>query len=149
MVTTSRANHLALPVLGAAFVIAGLLLLDVVPADSYLLVIVGVGSAAAVIGSVIARGRQAPTWLRNGADLPDLAVIIGLYVTVVATLWLAFGVFTESNTLGLFLSFGFALILGVVGPLYYTVWLRRRPLASLGLSVGHWRSTAILAVLFA
>jgi hypothetical protein len=149
MVTTSRANHLALPVLGAAFVIAGLLLLDVVPAGSYLVVIVGVGSAAAVIGSTIARGRQGPAWLRNGADLPDLAVIIGLYVTVVAALWLAFGVFTESNTLGLFLSFGFALVLGVLGPLYYTVWLRGRPLASLGLSVGQWRSTAILAVLFA
>src|SRR5699024_1915467 len=120
-----------------------------VPADTYWLVIVGAGAAAAIVGLVIARGREGPAWLRIGIDLPDLAVIIGLYVTVVGALWLAFGVFTESNTLGLFLSFGFALLLGAVCPLYCSVWLRCRPLGSLGLSVGHWRSTAVLAVLFA
>ena len=43
---------------------------------------------------------------------------------------LAFGVFTTDNVLGLFLSFATGMLLGVVGPVVYQVWVRGRDLQS-------------------
>jgi len=146
----SPSARVAMPTLATLFVIIGLLLLDVVPADGYWLAIMGLGLVVALIGAVITRGGGPDlAWLRRRADLRDLAVIIGLYAVVVFGLWLAFAVFTTDIVLGLFLSYGTALVLGVAGPVYYTVWMRRRPLASLGLSLGDWRATAALAIVFA
>lgn len=39
--------------------------------------------------------------------------------------------------------------IGVAGPVFYSVWVRRRPLASLGLTLGDGQTTAALAVVFA
>jgi hypothetical protein len=130
--------------------VGGLLLLDVLPAPGYAPTIAGIGLVLALAGALLTRtARIELAWLRSRADRVDLAVIIGLYAAVVAGLWLAFVVFTTDNVLGLFLSYGSALVVGVAGPVFYTVWVRRRPLASLGLTLGDWRATTALAVVFA
>jgi membrane protease YdiL (CAAX protease family) len=135
---------------GAAFVVGGLLLLDVLPATGYAAAVAGLGVILALAGALLTRTAKVDlAWLRSRGDRADLTVIIGLYVAVVAGLWLAFVIFTTDNVLGLFLSYGSALVVGVAGPVFYTVWLRRRPLASIGLTLGDWRATAALAIVFA
>jgi uncharacterized protein len=63
-------------------------------------------------------------------------------------LWrLAFTVFTADRWLALFLCFGGDMLLGVAGPVVYTVWLRRRPLRSLGLGAHRLRATLALGLL--
>jgi len=76
-------------------------------------------------------------------------VVAGLYVAVVGLWRLAFTVFTADRWLPLFLCFGGGMLLGVAGPVVYTVWLRRRPLASLGLGAHRLRSALALGLLFA
>jgi membrane protease YdiL (CAAX protease family) len=61
-------------------------------------------------------------------------------------LYLAFQVFTVDRTLGLFLCYAAGLILGVVGPVVYTVWMRGRPLADLGLTRRNWREAVGLGL---
>jgi hypothetical protein len=82
-------------------------------------------------------------------DGRDLRTVVGLYVGVVATLYLAFQVFTTNSVVGLFLCYAAALLLGVVGPVIYTVWIRRRPLADLGLRVDNWHEVAALGLALA
>jgi hypothetical protein len=65
----------------------------------------------------------------------DIRAVLLLYVSVVAALYLAFQVFTTEQTLGLFLCYAAGLIVGVVGPVIYTVWMRGRPLADLGIAL--------------
>jgi uncharacterized protein len=150
MFNSSQSTRFLLSVPGAAFVIVGLLLLDVLPATSYMVAIGGIALVMALAGAMSTRGTKIDlAWLRGCADHADLAAITGLYVAVVAGLWLAFVVFTTDNVFGLFLSFGSALLVGVGGPIFYTVWVRRRPLASLGLTLGDRRATAVLALVFA
>jgi membrane protease YdiL (CAAX protease family) len=79
-------------------------------------------------------------------DRGDLAAILVLYVVIVALFALAFRYFTQERTLGLFLCFAAGLLLGVAGPVVYTVWLRSRPLADLGLSRQGWREAAALGL---
>jgi membrane protease YdiL (CAAX protease family) len=50
------------------------------------------------------------------------------------------------RTLGLFLCYAAGLILGVVGPVIYTVWMRGRPLADLGLTTENWRQAVGLGL---
>jgi membrane protease YdiL (CAAX protease family) len=71
-------------------------------------------------------------------DGRDIRAVLLLYVGVVTALYLAFQVFTVDRTLGLFLCYAAGLILGVVGPVIYTVWMRGRPLADLGLTTKNW-----------
>jgi hypothetical protein len=150
MFSSHPSTRFLLPALGAAFVVVGLLLLDVLPATGYVVAIGGIGLVVALAGAALTRTAKIElALLRSRADGADLAAIVGLYVAVVAGLWLAFVVFTTENVLGLFLSYGTALVVGVAGPVFYTVWIRRRPLASLGLTLGAWRTTAALAVVFA
>ena len=153
MFSSHQSTRVLLPTLGAAFVVVGLLLLDVLPATGYLVAIGGIGLVVALAGAALTRTATIDlAWLRSRADRADradLAAVVGLYVAVVAGLWLAFVVFTTDNVLGLFLSYGSALLVGVAGPVFYTVWVRRRPLASLGLTLGDWRATAALAIVFA
>ncbi|MGH2656546.1 MAG: lysostaphin resistance A-like protein [Actinomycetota bacterium] len=87
-------------------------------------------------------------WARLAPDRRDLLAIAALYTVVVALAKLALGIFTTDSTLGLFLCFGAGLVVGVVGPVVYTVWGRGRPLSSLGIGLHRWRSTVALAVLF-
>jgi hypothetical protein len=65
-------------------------------------------------------GMLPPTVRRS--DRADLLAVLGLYVAVVALLRMAFIGFTTRNVLGLFLSFAGALLVGVAGPVIYTVW---------------------------
>jgi uncharacterized protein len=61
---------------------------------------------------------------------------------------LAFAGFTTDRTAGLFLCFAAALLLGVAGPVTFTVWIRGGSLRDLGISAeGVW-PTLGLAVLF-
>ena len=80
-------------------------------------------------------------------DGRDIRVVLLLYVGVVASLYLAFQVFTVQRTLGLFLCYAGGLMLGVVGPVVYTVWGRGRPLADLGLSRQNWRQALVLGLI--
>jgi membrane protease YdiL (CAAX protease family) len=80
-------------------------------------------------------------------DGRDIRVVLLHYVGVVAALYVAFQVFTVQRTLGLFLCFAGALILGVVGPVVYTVWRRGRPLADLGLTSRNRRQAAGLGLI--
>ena len=57
----------------------------------------------------------------------------GLYAALVVLFRLAFTVFTVGSVTGLFLCFAAGLLLGVVGPVIYTVLIRGRALRSLGL----------------
>ena len=142
-------QRLALGALGAALVVSALLLLDLAAGVAYPLVVALLAAIGIAISAGIgSSGGARPAWLRFGIDRVDLLVIIVLYALVVAGFRLAFTVFTQANVLGLFLSFGAALLLGVVGPIAYGMG-RGRPLAALGLRVGDWRATAGLAVLFA
>jgi membrane protease YdiL (CAAX protease family) len=79
-------------------------------------------------------------------DGRDIRAVLLLYVGVVAALYLAFQVFTVDRTLGLFLCYAAGLILGVVGPVIYTVWMRGRPLADLGLTSKNWRQAVGLGL---
>lgn len=68
-------------------------------------------------------------------DRRDLIAIGVLYLGVVAAFRVAFTVFSTDNVLGLFLAFAFGLLLGVVGPVVYQVWIRDRDLRSLGIGL--------------
>jgi uncharacterized protein len=133
------------PAAWAGFVVAALLLLDLVSLRTWGWV---VPVAALALVAVTAPATRAVAWVRQRADRRDLAVMLGLYVVIVALYRLAFVVFTPDNVLGLFLSFGSGLTLGVVVPVVYTVWIRHRPLRSLGLGGHALRPTLALAGLF-
>jgi membrane protease YdiL (CAAX protease family) len=79
-------------------------------------------------------------------DGQDIRAVLLLYGGVVGALYLAFRVFTVDRTLGLFLCYAAGLILGVVGPVIYTVWMRGRPLADLGLIAKNWRQAVGLGL---
>ena len=101
--------------------------------------------AAVVLACVPAlRPRSDPR-----VDLIDLAAVFGAYVGVVVLFRLAFTVFTTDNVLGLFLCFAAGLLLGVVGPVFYQVWGRRRPLRTLGLSTHELRPTLVMGLVLA
>jgi membrane protease YdiL (CAAX protease family) len=82
-------------------------------------------------------------------DSRDLIVVAALYIGVVAAFRVAFTVFTTENVLGLFLSFAAGLLLGVVGPIVYQVWLRNRDLTSLGLGTHQLPATLVVAAILA
>jgi membrane protease YdiL (CAAX protease family) len=117
-------------------------MLDVVPGAWYALVV----AASALLLCLVPHAL--PMVPRTGART-DLLAIAVMYVGVVALMRLAFVGFTTDHVAGLFLSFAAALLLGVVGPIYYTVWRRHAELSDLGLRVGNLRVTAVLALLFA
>ena len=80
-------------------------------------------------------------------DGRDIGAVLLLYVGVVVALYLAFQTFTVDRTLGLFLCYAAGLILGVVGPVIYTVWMRGRSLADLGLTTKNWQQAIGLGLL--
>jgi membrane protease YdiL (CAAX protease family) len=137
-----------LVLLGAGFVIAGLFLLDVVGGAGYTLIVSAVGAIVVVILKLAGERDKKVAWLRRDVDIQDVVAIGLIYMVVVLGFRLAFTVFTTVNVLGLFLSFAASLVIGVAAPIYYSVWLRGRPLASLGIGLGSWRWTAALALIF-
>ena len=86
---------------------------------------------------------------KHSVDRRDLVAIAAIYVGVVILYRLAFIFFTVDTVVGLFLCFGGGMLLGVVGPIVYTIWYRRRPLRSLGFRLDNWRQAAALGLLFA
>ncbi|WP_298588477.1 CPBP family intramembrane glutamic endopeptidase [uncultured Kocuria sp.] len=115
-------HHLVWPV----FLVLALLLLG---AGNQVLYGIAVPVAALALVLVVPGTRA--RWALH-VDRLDLAVVAGLYLGVVALFWLAFRGFTQQNTLGLFLSFAAGMLLGVVGPVVYTTWIRGRSLSELG-----------------
>ncbi|MFL6286829.1 MAG: hypothetical protein ACJ73L_00340, partial [Actinomycetes bacterium] len=129
-------------VIWTVWVTVGLLLLDRLGGWSYLLAVAALGAVVCLVpGALPERVRR--------HDRTELAVIGTLYLAVVALLSLAFRGFGTDHTPGLFLSFAAALLVGVAGPVYYTVWRRGGSLGDLGLRLGDWATTATLALLFA
>jgi len=129
------------PLLWSAWVVAALLLLPFAGDWTYLAL---VGASALVLCAVPgALPHDSPR-----TDRQDLLAIALTYLGVVALLRLAFVGFTTDHVTGLFLSFAAALLLGVAGPVVYTVWLRERPMSSLGLRRDNLRPTLALALLF-
>jgi hypothetical protein len=129
-------------VLWTSWVIVGLLLLDRVGGWTYLLAVSALAALACAIPGALPRRS-------HRQDHAELVVMGGLYVAVVGLLSLAFRGFGTAHTPGLFLSFAAALLVGVVGPIYYTVWRRGGTLEDLGLRVGSRTETLTLALLFA
>ena len=102
-------------------------------------------SALILVGVPAAR----PQLSGAGMDRSVLGVIGALYVAVVLLMRLAFVGFGVDQTLGLFLSFGAALLLGTVGPVVHAVRQQRRSLRSLGLRTDNLRVTLAMGLLFA
>jgi uncharacterized protein len=135
-----------LSVVWVGFVTVAMLALDRLPLATWGWV---VPLAAALLVAVTAPVARSVDWIRARPDVGDLALIGGLYVAVVALLRLAFVGFGTANLWGLFFSYAAALLLGVAGPLVYTVWLRRRPLRTLGLGAHNLRATLALGAALA
>ena len=133
----------------AAFVVAGLLLMAVLDDMAYGIAVAAIGTVALLLALASREVRAALPWARWKVDPRDLLAVVVLYAIVVGLFSLAFRGFTTDNTLGMFLSFGGGLLIGVAGPVIYTAWLRRRPLASLGLTLRGWRGVVAPALLFA
>jgi membrane protease YdiL (CAAX protease family) len=72
-----------------------------------------------------------------------------LYAAVVVSFSFAFRFFGTDATLGLFLCFAAGLLLGVAGPVVYTVWRRGRSLRSLGIGRQQLAATVGLGLAFA
>lgn len=125
------------------FVVAALFLLNIDYLELWAGVVVTFGLVLAAIPAL----RPSPP--KRRVDTRDLVAIGVLYVAVVAAFRLAFIVFTTDSALGLFLSFAAGMILGVVGPVVYQVWVRGRDLRSIGLGAHRLRSTLALGVVFA
>jgi membrane protease YdiL (CAAX protease family) len=140
-----------IPLVGlwTGFVVAALLLMDLVQGAFYGVIVVSLGSALLLVSALIPRFRRSLGWLRRRADGPDLVAIAVLYAAVVGLFRLGFGVFTTDNMLWFFLAFAMGLLLGVAGPVVYQVWIRGGSLGDLGIGARRWRSTAALALLFA
>ena len=126
----------------AVWVTAALSTLPLIDGPVYgVLVPVSALAVATIPGALPARSRR--------SDRGDLLAIAALYIAVIALLRLAFVGFSTDNVVGLFLAFAAALLVGVAGPVVYTVWGRGRSLADIGLRTDNWRPAAGLALLFA
>ena len=124
-----------------AWVVIALLGLEYLSGAGYLMAVVASG-----VLLHLAMGGALPAPL--DADRRSLVFMAATYLLVVALLAVAFRGFGTDHTAGLFAFFALALVAGVAGPVYFTVWVERRPLADLGLTVGDWPRVLGLAVLF-
>lgn len=139
--TSSRAG-----VVWSAFVVAALLAMDLWDLATWGWI---VPTAALALAGAMAWRVRTIDWWRRRPDRGDLVAIGVLYVGVVGLFRLAFVGFGTDRVLGLFLSFAGGLLVGVVGPVVYTVWGRRRSLRTLGIGAHHLRATVVLGLLLA
>ncbi len=89
--------------------------------------------AVLVVGAGLAAVPRLRPPSRAHVDREDLVVLGVVYLGVV----------------GLFLCFAAGLLLGVVGPVVYQVWVRGRDLRSLGLGTHRWRGTLAMGLALA
>ena len=129
----------------SAWVVAALLLLMMARPTLYGLVVPLSGLMVALIPGALPPRPSS----RDRVDRLDLLVVAGLFVGVVVLFRLAFVYFTVASVAGLFLCFAAGLTLGVAGPIGYTIWIRHRPMRTLGLRLDNWRQTAALGLVFA
>ena len=129
----------------ATWVVFALLLMPLVGEWAWLYLGCAVASALSLSMLTKTSGAQAA----SDASSHDLTVIAILYVAVVALIGLAFVGFGTDHIPGLFLSFAAALLLGVLGPVIYTVWTTGGALRDLGIHGDNWQPTLVLALLFA
>ena len=129
-------------------VILGLLLMSVFGGLAY-------AGAAALLAIVLftpiylsGSSSQRAALFHRLIDRRDLAAVGAIYLVVIAFYRIAF-VVIDNNDLLLFLSFAVGLLIGVAGPIVYTVWMRKRSLASLGLSMTNLPRVAVVALIFA
>lgn len=129
-------------IMWTAWVVAALCALPVVEGWGYAAVVAGSALLVAALPGALPRraSTRGPT--------SELVVLAVLYLAVVALLRVAFVGFGTDEVAGLFVSFAAALLLGVVGPVGYTVWTRDGHLRDLGLRLDGWRETGVLALLF-
>jgi len=113
------------------------------------LTVYGIVVPAAAAALYLATRRRTTSTTRPTVDRRDLQVIGASYLAVVALFFAAFRLFGTDAVLGLFLCFAAGLVAGVAVPVVYTVWRRRRPLASLGLGLQQLPLTIALGLLFA
>lgn len=143
-----RAQWLA--ALWALFVVVSLFLLL-----SGNLIVYGVGIPLGALVLVFLSARDSffrpvtINWARWSIDTEDVAAVVLLYVAVVGLFKLAFGGFGTSQTLPFFLTYAAGMLVGVIGPIFYTVWVRHRTLESLGIGLHNLGSTVALALVFA
>jgi len=138
---------MTLGALWAGFVLAALLLLGI---GAYGFVVPAAGLVLAVICAHTAWFKGLDIrWAASTVDKADLLVVGALFVAVVAFFKVAFGVYGTGQVAGLFVFFGLGMVIGVVGPLVYVVWVRHRPLASIGIGMHNLRPTLLLAMVFA
>ena len=130
----------------SAAVVSGLLLLDVFGGLLYAIAttLLAFAAFAVVAGNSRSRGEL----IHSRIDKGDLLMLGLIYIAVVALYRIAFSV-VEGNDLLLFLFFALGMLVGVAGPVVYTVWGRGRSLATLGLSRANLPRVATLAVVFA
>lgn len=129
------------------YVVVTLLLMDVVP-----LIWVGMIAPLAAATLLLAQRGSAPTgvvWWHWNTDRADLVTVATLYVAVVALFGVAFQGFGTSRVAGLFLAFAAGLLLGVLAPIYYMVWVRGRTLADMGIGAHRLGVTLALGMVFA
>jgi membrane protease YdiL (CAAX protease family) len=142
MSTASLAPKSRVPfIVWTTWVVAALLILPVANGPAYGVIVPATALILAAVPGTVPRTER-------HRDNRELLVIAGLYVAVVGLMSLAFLVFTVDAVAGLFLSFAAALLVGVVGPIYYTAWTKERPLSDLGLRVDNWKPTLGLGLLF-
>lgn len=130
----------------AAYVVAMMLLLDVIDLP-WMGVIAPVGAGAVVVW----QRRRPPSgvcWARRRVDRQDLWAIGAFYVVVVGLFAVAFEGFGTDRVAGLFLGFAAGLLVGVIGPLLYTM-RRGRSLSDLGIGGRRMRETVVLGLGFA
>ena len=133
------------PVLWVSYLVACLLLLDVLGSPAYPIVVVVAGLALAVVTARL-EPRVLVAW---HPVAHDLGRVIGLYVVCVGLLYLAFQVFGMDNVAGLFFAFAGALLIGVGGPVLHVAIAQRRPLSALGLTRDRLLETVALGLLLA
>lgn len=126
-----------------SFLVAAILLLGL---GNPALYGVGVPLAALVLALVLPTSR--PRWAVR-VDRADITAVVALYLCVVALFWLAFRVFTQANTLGLFLLFAVGMLVGVIGPIVYNTWIRGRALSQLGITRSNLGQAISLGLLLA
>lgn len=122
------------------YIVGALLLLDMMDLATWAIVITASAGALALILS--AGGLP---W-HPSIDRRDLIAVALLYLLVLVSFRAAFVMFTADNVLGLFLTFAFGLMIGVVGPIVYQVWIRKRDMTSLGLGRQHLPEAVVLGL---